>query len=111
MTEHLGYEPHASGGRNTGNSRNGKGEKTVHTENGSVEIEVPRDRAGLGVKLTLVVTGAGAGSIGAPLVALGLAQAVGLGLQQTIQRFLDRFPHHFAQMALDLRLIDLNDFT
>ena len=46
MTEHLGYEPHASEGRNTGNSRNGKGEKTVHTENGSVEIEVPRDRAG-----------------------------------------------------------------
>ena len=46
MTEHLGYEPHASEGRNTGNSRNGKGEKTVHTESGSVEIEVPRDRAG-----------------------------------------------------------------
>ena len=46
MTEHLGYEPHASEGRNTGNSRNGKGEKTVHTENGSVEIDVPRDRAG-----------------------------------------------------------------
>lgn len=46
MTEHLGYEPHAPEGRNTGNSRNGKGEKTVHTESGSVEIEVPRDRAG-----------------------------------------------------------------
>ena len=46
MTEHLGYEPHASEGRNSGNSRNGKGEKTVHTESGSVEIEVPRDRAG-----------------------------------------------------------------
>jgi len=46
MTEHLGYEPHAPEGRKTGNSRNGKGEKTVHTENGSVEIEVPRDRAG-----------------------------------------------------------------
>lgn len=46
MTDHLGYEPHAAEGRNTGNSRNGKSEKTIHTETGSVEIEVPRDRAG-----------------------------------------------------------------
>jgi putative transposase len=46
MTEHLGYEPHAPEGKHTGNSRNGKGEKTIHTESGSVEIEVPRDRAG-----------------------------------------------------------------
>ena len=27
MTEHLGYEPHAPEGNNTGNSRNGMGEK------------------------------------------------------------------------------------
>lgn len=46
MTEHLGYEPHAVEGRNTGNSRNGTGEKTIQTETGSIEIEVPRDRAG-----------------------------------------------------------------
>jgi putative transposase len=46
MTEHLGYEPHAPEGNNTGNSRNGKGEKTIHTDTGSVEINVPRDRAG-----------------------------------------------------------------
>jgi len=46
MTEHLGYEPHAPEGNNTGNSRNGKGEKTIHTDSGSVEIDVPRDRAG-----------------------------------------------------------------
>jgi putative transposase len=46
MTEHLGYEPHAAEGRKSGNSRNGKGEKTIHTDSGSVEIEVPRDRAG-----------------------------------------------------------------
>jgi putative transposase len=46
MTEHLGYEPHAPEGKHTGNSRNGKGDKTIHTESGSVEIEVPRDRAG-----------------------------------------------------------------
>lgn len=46
MTEHLGYEPHAPEGKNTGNSRNGKSEKTIHTETGSVEIDVPRDRSG-----------------------------------------------------------------
>jgi len=46
MTEHLGYEPHAAEGKNTGNSRNGKSEKTIHTDTGSVGIDVPRDRAG-----------------------------------------------------------------
>ena len=46
MTEHLGYEPHAAEGKNTGNSRNGKSEKTIHTDTGSVEIDVPRDRSG-----------------------------------------------------------------
>ena len=30
MTEHLGYEPHAPEGKNTGNSRNGRSEKTIH---------------------------------------------------------------------------------
>ena len=46
MTEHLGYEPHAPEGKHTGNSRNGKGGKTIHTESGSVGIDVPRDRTG-----------------------------------------------------------------
>jgi putative transposase len=46
MTEHLGYEPHAADGKGTGNSRNGRSEKTIHTDSGSVAIEVPRDRAG-----------------------------------------------------------------
>jgi putative transposase len=46
MTEHLGYEPHAAEGRGTGNSRNGRSAKTIHTDSGSVEIEVPRDRTG-----------------------------------------------------------------
>jgi putative transposase len=45
MTEHLGYEPYAAEGKRSGNSRNGKSEKTIHTETGSVEIDVPRDRA------------------------------------------------------------------
>lgn len=46
MTTHLGYEPHAPEGHGSGNSRNGKGKKTVQTEAGQFEIEVPRDREG-----------------------------------------------------------------
>jgi hypothetical protein len=43
MSEHLGYEKHDAAGRNSGNSRNGTRAKTVLTEIGPVEIEVPRD--------------------------------------------------------------------
>lgn len=46
LTHHLGYEKGDPAGRGTGNSRNGSYPKTVLTEEGSVEIEVPRDRAG-----------------------------------------------------------------
>ena len=46
MTAHLGYEPNAYEGRNSGDSRNGVTTKTVATEAGEVEIEVPRDRNG-----------------------------------------------------------------
>ncbi|MBK8230616.1 MAG: IS256 family transposase [Candidatus Eisenbacteria bacterium] len=46
MTEHLGYEKHAVSGHHSGNSRNGTTAKTIITESGQVEIEVPRDRAG-----------------------------------------------------------------
>lgn len=46
MTHHLGYEPHAPEGKNTGNSRNGKTTKTMIGETGEMEIAVPRDRAG-----------------------------------------------------------------
>lgn len=44
--EHLGYEKHAVEGRDGGNSRNGTRSKTVITEVGPVEIDVPRDRDG-----------------------------------------------------------------
>jgi hypothetical protein len=44
MTDHLGYDRHAPEGRNRGNSRNGTRAKTVITEVGPVEIDVPRDR-------------------------------------------------------------------
>ena len=43
MSEHLGYDKHDPVGRNLGNSRNGVRSKTVLTEIGPVEIEVPRD--------------------------------------------------------------------
>jgi putative transposase len=46
LTEHVGFEPYEVAGRNSGNSRNGTRSKTVLTEIGPVEIEVPRDRAG-----------------------------------------------------------------
>ncbi len=46
MTAHLGYEKHAVEGRNSGNSRNGKTAKTVQTDSGPLELEVPRDRNG-----------------------------------------------------------------
>ncbi|WP_237707999.1 IS256 family transposase [Hoyosella subflava] len=43
MSEHLGYDKHDRSGRGSGNSRNGTRPKTVLTEIGPVEIEVPRD--------------------------------------------------------------------
>jgi putative transposase len=46
MSEHLGYDKHQAAGRNGENSRNGTRTKTVQTEVGPVEIEVPRDRDG-----------------------------------------------------------------
>src|SRR3954466_16038012 len=46
LDEHLGYSKHAVEGRNSGNSRNGTRAKTVLTEVGEVELEVPRDREG-----------------------------------------------------------------
>ena len=46
MTEHLGYAKHATEGRGTGNSRNGKSTKRIKTGTGEVEIAVPRDREG-----------------------------------------------------------------
>jgi hypothetical protein len=46
ITDHLGYEKHDGAGDGSGNSRNGRWAKTVLTDIGPVEIEVPRDRAG-----------------------------------------------------------------
>ena len=46
MEEHLGYEKNSILGNNTGNSRNGYGKKTIKSEWGEREINVPRDRKG-----------------------------------------------------------------
>src|SRR5579884_3838923 len=46
MEDHLGYAKHAPEGRDKGNSRNGSRSKTVLTEVGEVELDVPRDRDG-----------------------------------------------------------------
>src|SRR6202167_720666 len=44
LDDHLGYDRHNPAGRNSGNSRNGHRAKTLLTEAGPVEINVPRDR-------------------------------------------------------------------
>jgi len=46
LNHHLGYEKHEVAGYKSGNTRNGKSEKTLKTESGEVTIEVPRDRKG-----------------------------------------------------------------
>ena len=46
LTHHLGYEKGDPAGRGSGNSRNGVSSKTILTEDGEIEIGVPRDRAG-----------------------------------------------------------------
>ena len=46
LTDHLGYEKHDPAGRGSGNNRNGTTAKTVLTDIGAVDLEVPRDRNG-----------------------------------------------------------------
>ena len=46
MTEQLGYEKSESGDKETKNRRNGTTSKTLRTDQGAMEIEVPRDRNG-----------------------------------------------------------------
>ena len=46
LNHHLGYEKHEIAGYGTGNSRNGKSQKTLKGEAGEMTIEVPRDRNG-----------------------------------------------------------------
>ena len=47
LTHHLGYEKQDSGGKGSGNSRNGTSTKTLEGDFGEAVIEVPRDRNGI----------------------------------------------------------------
>ena len=44
LGEHLGYDKYSPEGKGTGNSRNGKSRKLLKSSNGTLTIEVPRDR-------------------------------------------------------------------
>jgi putative transposase len=46
LTHHLGYDKHDPAGRGSGNSRNGYSGKTVQTDDGPLDLAVPRDRNG-----------------------------------------------------------------
>ena len=46
LDDHVGYQPFAVEGRGSGNSRNGSYPKTVITDIGPVEVQMPRDRQG-----------------------------------------------------------------
>lgn len=46
LSDHLGYEPGDPAGRGSGNNRNGTSPKTVLTEIGAVDLDIPRDRNG-----------------------------------------------------------------
>lgn len=46
LTHHLGYEKGDAAGRGSGNSRNGHSSKTVLTDEGEIDLSIPRDRAG-----------------------------------------------------------------
>ena len=46
LTDHLGYDPHQEPPGGAGNTRNGSSPKRLVTEQGEVQIDAPRDRAG-----------------------------------------------------------------
>jgi len=46
LTDHLGYEPGDPAGRGSGNNRNGTTPKTVFSEIGAIDLDIPRDRNG-----------------------------------------------------------------
>jgi putative transposase len=46
LTEHLGYDKSQSGEKISKNRRNGFSDKTIRTDQGPVEVEIPRDREG-----------------------------------------------------------------
>src|SRR5262249_31716172 len=69
------------------------------------------DGAGLGLELAGIVARPGIDAVGGALVPLGPAQGVGLGVEQSVERLLDRFPNDLIYVALYLALLDADDFA
>lgn len=46
LSNHLGYDKNSSEGINSGNSRNGSSSKRIQTEEGEIDLTIPRDRNG-----------------------------------------------------------------
>ena len=46
LTDHLGYEKHHKASKATPNRRNGKSSKTLKSDFGSLQVDIPRDRSG-----------------------------------------------------------------
>jgi putative transposase len=46
LTAHRGYAPHVRHSTGDGNARNGRGQQTVQTTTGPLDLAVPRDRHG-----------------------------------------------------------------
>lgn len=44
LTHHLGYEKHHPDGKGSGNSRNGSSRKTLASQLGNLQLDIPRDR-------------------------------------------------------------------
>lgn len=44
LSEHLGYEKNQPGSKETANRRNGFSSKTVRSDAGDLELDIPRDR-------------------------------------------------------------------
>ncbi len=51
MEMHLGYAKHDPAGNHSGNSRNGKTSKSVRSQNGEIELDIPRDRNSIANRL------------------------------------------------------------
>src|SRR5262249_20949193 len=67
--------------------------------------------ASLGLQAALVVASAGIATRRAALIALRIAQPIGLGIEQGVQRFLHGPPHHPVEMALDPLIVNRDDIV
>src|SRR5262249_18048688 len=70
--------------------------------------DVQLDLAGPGVQGARVAAGPGVEAVGGALVAPGVAQAVGLGVEQGVEGLLDRVADDLAEVLVQLALVDLD---